>query len=174
MTNNRKFVKAQSAMEYLMTYGWAILIIAVVLGALFSLGVFSSGSLLGTSCIAYSGYECQSPILHGGQFSATIGQSTGSGWTAVNIILVGYGTANPAAAQFAFVNCYPSQTGLSISSGSAVTFSTYNSVSGSTPACTLLPTTVGTAFAGGIWAFYTSGGTAGLISQLATLNVKAT
>ena len=34
-------IKAQSAMEYLMTYGWAILIIAVVLGALFELGVFS-------------------------------------------------------------------------------------------------------------------------------------
>ena len=33
--------KSQSAMEYLMTYGWAILIIAVVLGALFSLGVFN-------------------------------------------------------------------------------------------------------------------------------------
>ena len=34
-------IKAQSAMEYLMTYGWAILIIAVVLGALFELGVFN-------------------------------------------------------------------------------------------------------------------------------------
>ena len=33
--------KAQSAMEYLMTYGWAILIIAVVLGARFELGVFN-------------------------------------------------------------------------------------------------------------------------------------
>ncbi|MEM3181368.1 MAG: hypothetical protein QXY86_03245, partial [Candidatus Micrarchaeaceae archaeon] len=37
-------VKSQSAMEYLMTYGWAILIIAVVLGALFELGVFSSNT----------------------------------------------------------------------------------------------------------------------------------
>jgi len=36
--------KLQSAMEYLMTYGWAILIIAVVLGALFQLGVFNSSS----------------------------------------------------------------------------------------------------------------------------------
>ncbi len=36
--------KSQSAMEYLMTYGWAILIIAVVLGALFSLGVFNGSS----------------------------------------------------------------------------------------------------------------------------------
>jgi hypothetical protein len=32
-------------MEYLMTYGWAILIIAVVLGALFGLGFFSSTNL---------------------------------------------------------------------------------------------------------------------------------
>jgi len=37
-------IKLQSAMEYLMTYGWAILIIAVVLGALFQLGVFNSSS----------------------------------------------------------------------------------------------------------------------------------
>jgi len=36
-----RLYKAQSAMEYLMTYGWAILIIAVVLGALFQLGVFN-------------------------------------------------------------------------------------------------------------------------------------
>ncbi len=34
----------QSAMEYLMTYGWAILIIAVVLGALFQLGIFNAST----------------------------------------------------------------------------------------------------------------------------------
>ncbi len=33
--------KSQSAMECLMTYGWAILIISVVLATLFQLGVFS-------------------------------------------------------------------------------------------------------------------------------------
>ena len=33
--------RSQSAMEYLMTYGWAILIIAVVLAALFELGIFN-------------------------------------------------------------------------------------------------------------------------------------
>ena len=32
-------------MEYLMTYGWAILIIAVVLGVLFQLGIFSGSAL---------------------------------------------------------------------------------------------------------------------------------
>ena len=36
--------KSQSAMEYLMTYGWAILIIAIVLVALFQLGIFNANS----------------------------------------------------------------------------------------------------------------------------------
>ncbi len=58
----RMAVKLQSAMEYLMTYGWAILIIAIVLIALFSLGVFSSNNL-GTSCISESGFLCTNMTL---------------------------------------------------------------------------------------------------------------
>ena len=38
-------MRSQSAMEYLMTYGWAILIIAVVLGAFYSLGLFNAAAL---------------------------------------------------------------------------------------------------------------------------------
>ena len=37
-------LKSQSAMEYLMTYGWAILIIGVVLAVLFQIGVFSGSN----------------------------------------------------------------------------------------------------------------------------------
>ncbi|MDE1851998.1 MAG: LamG domain-containing protein [Candidatus Micrarchaeota archaeon] len=37
--------KLQSAMEYLMTYGWAILAIAIVMVSLYSLGIFNSGNL---------------------------------------------------------------------------------------------------------------------------------
>ncbi|MDE1851988.1 MAG: LamG domain-containing protein [Candidatus Micrarchaeota archaeon] len=37
--------KSQSAMEYLMTYGWAILAIAIVMVSLYSLGIFNSGNL---------------------------------------------------------------------------------------------------------------------------------
>lgn len=40
-----KELKLQSAMEYLMTYGWMLLILAVVLGALAGLGIFSTNSL---------------------------------------------------------------------------------------------------------------------------------
>lgn len=43
--NLRKDSRQQSAMEYLMTYGWSILIIAIVLAALFSLGVFGNANL---------------------------------------------------------------------------------------------------------------------------------
>jgi hypothetical protein len=79
MLGNKKTFKAQSAMEYLMTYGWAILIIAVVLGALFSLGVFSGSSLLGTSCVASPGYLCSNPsLLTSGLLTFTFGQNTGS------------------------------------------------------------------------------------------------
>ncbi len=52
--------KNQSAMEYLTTYGWAILIIAIVLGALFELGVFSGSAFVPTvnpgSCIVQRPY----------------------------------------------------------------------------------------------------------------------
>ena len=47
-TMSRKSVRKlrlQSAMEYLMTYGWAILIISVILGTLYQIGVFNSSSL---------------------------------------------------------------------------------------------------------------------------------
>ena len=36
--------KSQSAMEYLMTYGWAILVISIVLASLWQLGVFNSAA----------------------------------------------------------------------------------------------------------------------------------
>lgn len=36
--------RLQGAMEFMMTYGWAILIIVIVLGAFFTLGVFNSSS----------------------------------------------------------------------------------------------------------------------------------
>ncbi len=55
--------KAQSAMEYLMTYGWAILIIAVVLAALDFLGVFNGNTFIGSSCLATPGYLCSNPIM---------------------------------------------------------------------------------------------------------------
>ncbi len=72
-------------MEYLMTYGWAILIIAVVLAALFSLNVFNAGASLGTSCIGQPGFSCTSPVVNSaGQLSFSLGQ--GIGYSVYNVV----------------------------------------------------------------------------------------
>lgn len=46
--------KGQSALEYLMTYGWAILIIIIVGGVLYYYGVFSPSKLVGDSKVGFS------------------------------------------------------------------------------------------------------------------------
>lgn len=49
--------KAQAAMEYLITYGWAVLIMLVVVGAMFYLGIFSSPNI--TTCSFQTpGFAC--------------------------------------------------------------------------------------------------------------------
>jgi Concanavalin A-like lectin/glucanases superfamily len=42
--HSQKIFMLQSAMEYLMTYSWAILIMAVVIGALYYMGIFGSAT----------------------------------------------------------------------------------------------------------------------------------
>ena len=77
MVPKRLRLVAQSAMEYLMTYGWAILIIAVVLAALFELGVFNGPQSLPQACIAQAGFICKNPIYTANGITFTFGQTTG-------------------------------------------------------------------------------------------------
>ncbi len=151
--------KAQSAMEYLMTYGWAILIIAVVLGALYVLGVFSGTSFLGTSCVAGSGYECTNLLLHSSALSFTFGQSTGNDWTALTLYAVPSGS---------------STTTLTGYSNTVIT-NGLNSGQSTTASITLSPTVAtGSSWSGYIYAVYTQGTTSGLQVQVATVTAKAT
>jgi hypothetical protein len=181
--------KAQSAMEYLMTYGWAILIIAVVLGALFSLGVFNGQNILGTACIASSGYYCQNPTyFHGtlaaspataGNILVTVGQNTGQTWTTANFVFVPAGTPSTAGVPDISFNGIPSGapqpantayalTGL-ISGQQVKVYLPNNALVG--PATV----TLGTSASGAIWAQYTTAGpgSTALYAQVATLNIKA-
>ena len=166
-------LKAQSAMEYLMTYGWAILIIAVVLGALFSLGVFSGASLIGNACIAGPGYYCGTMVFtHAGTLTASIGQSTGSNWGSAVLIFAVQGSATGTGG------------GPVVLTGNTITFAS-GIASGQQVAFSVTPgaTSVGTALAGSIWSCYsaaagvtytiTSGLCSGYLTQLATLTTKA-
>ena|SRR3989338_8801529 len=57
--------KSQAAMEFLMTYGWAILIVLVAIGALFALGVFS-GSSSPNTCQIEPPFNCLDSKSTGG------------------------------------------------------------------------------------------------------------
>ena len=50
--------KGQAAMEFLMTYGWAILVVLVAIGALAYFGVLSPGKFLPESCLLSPGFAC--------------------------------------------------------------------------------------------------------------------
>ena len=57
-------VRSQSAIEYLTTYGWALILLAVALVALFELGVFNTGNFINTSCIFQADLQCQTALLY--------------------------------------------------------------------------------------------------------------
>lgn len=44
-------------MEYLMTYGWAILIVIIVAAVLFALGVFNPATYTQTTAVGFSGFN---------------------------------------------------------------------------------------------------------------------
>ncbi len=73
--------KAQAAMEYLITYGWAVLVMLIVVGVLFYLGIFSPHTIMtctfqnpGFSCAAY---KLTSNSGGEGGIILDLGQSTG-------------------------------------------------------------------------------------------------
>ena len=52
------FKKSQAAMEFLMTYGWAILVVLVAIGALAYFGVLSPDRFLPAKCVLPPGLAC--------------------------------------------------------------------------------------------------------------------
>jgi uncharacterized protein (UPF0333 family) len=51
--------KGQAAMEFLMTYGWAILVVLIAIGALAYFGVLNPGRFLPASCTITPGISCE-------------------------------------------------------------------------------------------------------------------
>ncbi len=50
--------KGQAAMEFLMTYGWAILVVLAAIGALAYFGVLNPSNLMPAQCKLGSGFDC--------------------------------------------------------------------------------------------------------------------
>ena len=54
-----KSKRSQAAMEFLMTYGWAILAAVIAIGVLAYFGVFSPGKYMPESCIISQPFGCE-------------------------------------------------------------------------------------------------------------------
>lgn len=79
--------KGQSATEFLMTYGWAIVIMLAVVAVLYLLGVFRAETTLPNTCMLPAGFSCYGfKIDESGMLTLQVSQSTGN-----DVVLTGIG-----------------------------------------------------------------------------------
>jgi hypothetical protein len=57
--------KGQAAFEFLMTYGWALLIIGIVVGILYHLNIFTPGSYIKPQVFGFAGFMIEDWKLSG-------------------------------------------------------------------------------------------------------------
>ncbi|PIN92220.1 hypothetical protein COU55_02085 [Candidatus Pacearchaeota archaeon CG10_big_fil_rev_8_21_14_0_10_31_59] len=81
--------KGQAAMEFLMTYGWAILAAVVVIAVLASFGVFSPSKYVPTSCIMTAPWGCDKNQIAANNSASTVTLQiiNGGGQTYDNVIV---------------------------------------------------------------------------------------
>ena len=150
--------KAQSAMEYLTTYGWSILVIAVVVLALYMTGAFNAGSAsLPTECLAQQGFLCATPAMDTtGNLLVTIGQMSGTTYDITGLACVSTDNA-PSGSQF-----IPFYTTVESGLETGIKFQ-----------CPLSSNAVGSGFHGTIWIQYNKGSQTGMVSEVATVTATA-
>ena len=72
--------RGQAALEFLMTYSWAILVVIIIIGALAYFGVLNPQSLMPDKCTLTAGFSCDDYLLQGGgspQVSFTVTNGLG-------------------------------------------------------------------------------------------------
>ncbi|MDE1873498.1 MAG: hypothetical protein KGI04_00035 [Candidatus Micrarchaeota archaeon] len=112
-------LKSQSAMEYLLTYSWALLIISVVLVALFALGVFNPGNVVSSQCILPAGLSCINVYLvSNGLVTINLLQAT---LTPIN--LTAYGCNSNQTINHMYVPSNPPSNQIKMQIGGNYTFS---------------------------------------------------
>lgn len=70
--------KAQYSVEFLVTYGWALLIIGIVIGAIYTFGWFDPGELLPQKCEFYGQLGCRDFFLDTNTFSLSLVNNFGA------------------------------------------------------------------------------------------------
>jgi len=104
----KMFKKSQAAMEFLMTYGWAILVVLVAIGALAYFGVLSPERFLPAKCTLPAGVACTDFNI--GTTQVDIVLRNGIGFDLDDVSIAIDGCTNSAA------------TGVSLLNGKQITF----------------------------------------------------
>lgn len=87
--------KAQAALEFLMTYGWAILVVLIAIGALAFFGVLSPDRFLPDKCILKTGLTCADHKVTPGQVDIYLRNGLGDDITIDSVTVQGCGSVAP-------------------------------------------------------------------------------
>ena len=85
--------KSQAAMEFLMTYGWAILVVLAAIAALAYFGVLSPEKFLPEKCLIETGFTCISSKVESSQSTIVFSNGLGKSITVDSIQIGGCTTA---------------------------------------------------------------------------------
>ena len=81
--------KSQAAMEFLMTYGWAILVVLAAIAALAYFGVLSPAKLLPEKCVIEAGMTCDGHKVEPSKITLVLTNSVDGRSITINSISVG-------------------------------------------------------------------------------------
>lgn len=74
-------LRGQAAIEYLMTYGWAILVLVIITAAIFSTGILSPTYLVSEECSLGSTFPCTFQLFNdGGTLKLVLNITNGFGY----------------------------------------------------------------------------------------------
>ncbi len=187
--------KGQSAIEYLMTYGWAIIIIVIVLAVLYLFNVFNPSGYVGNTCSPSTKFLCQLPTINAtGALSFEFAQTSGNieynlafaCAQATNLTAGGPFANKTSPWEYANLNgnvsavqLVPSNS-LSLDSGTISTIRKLQcyDINGNPLGTSLAPLPIGTQISGKVWVEYTDGPGANsvsnpyLISLVGTVSVQ--
>ena len=80
--------QGQAALEFLMTYGWAILVVLIAIGALAYFGVLNPKGILPKACILGPGFNCDDFIIKSdGTATVIIRNGAGRTMSAFNLTI---------------------------------------------------------------------------------------
>src|SRR3989338_1955535 len=92
------FRKGQAALDFLMTYGWAIALVVIIAAVLFALGIFDVSNFVGSKAAGFSGVAVTGwKFDTAGGFTMKVSNQVGQPITVSNIsVTIGSNTSNVA------------------------------------------------------------------------------